>query len=86
MLNRKIFCKSGACCQQPRQVGLVSDVVEKKRGLDVEVESRASSKSKQLRRVDVRTAAASSTKHVKSRRTFSKNPSDLLTFYNNNAH
>jgi len=85
MLNRKIFCKSGACSQQPRQV--MSDVVEKKRGLDVEVESRASSsKSKQLRRVDVRTAAASSTKHVKSRRTFSKNPSDLLTFYNNNAH
>jgi len=84
MLNRKIFCKSGACCQQPRQV--VSDVVEKKRGLVVEVESRASSKSKQLRLVDVKTAAESSTKHVKSRRTFSKNPSDLLTFYNNNAH
>jgi len=51
----------------------------KKHRLVVEVESLVSS-SKKLRRVDVKTEASSSTKkNVKSRRTFNKNSSDLLT-------
>jgi len=75
----------GAMFPKPVAIRLVSDVVEKKHRLVVEVESLVSSAKKITtpRRED---GVVVVNKNVKSRRTFNKNSSDLLTGYSNNAH
>jgi len=67
---------------------IVSDVVEKKHRLVVEVESLVSS-SKKLRRVDVNTCSGVvvvEKKGKKSTNFQNKHSSDLLTGYSNNTH
>jgi len=69
---------------KPVAIRLVSDVVEKKHRL-VEVESLVSS-SKKITTPRREDGVVVVDKNVKSRRTFNKNSSDLLTGYSNNAH